>query len=126
MTTISTLYRKRKRKKQTNTLENDDIDYLIRKDPVTCTRYYRHNVNALRQLICHDETFFGKISNYYFLIEFQNRGSDHDHKLLWIEGAPVYGNDNNVDTQRGVNQYQVEFKKKFNLYLNHSIISNEE
>jgi hypothetical protein len=31
-----------------------------------------------------------------------------------------------VDTERGVNQYQVQFKKKFNLYLNHSIISNEQ
>jgi hypothetical protein len=31
-----------------------------------------------------------------------------------------------VDTERGVNQYQIEFKKKINLYLNHSIISNEQ
>jgi hypothetical protein len=31
-----------------------------------------------------------------------------------------------VDTQRGVNQYQVQFKTFFNLYLNHSIISNEK
>jgi hypothetical protein len=33
------------------------------------------------------------------------------------------------DTERGVNQYQVQFKKKFNLYFNHiiySIISNEQ
>jgi hypothetical protein len=42
-------------------------------------------------------------------------------------------NDNNqssnipiVDTERGVNQYQVQFKTFFNLYLNHSIISNEQ
>jgi hypothetical protein len=31
-----------------------------------------------------------------------------------------------VDTERGVNQYQVQFKNFFNLYLNHSIISNEK
>jgi hypothetical protein len=31
-----------------------------------------------------------------------------------------------VDTERGVNQYQVQFKNLFNLYLNHSIISNEK
>jgi hypothetical protein len=31
-----------------------------------------------------------------------------------------------VDTERGVNQYQVQFKNIFNLYLNHSIISNEK
>jgi hypothetical protein len=32
----------------------------------------------------------------------------------------------NVDTERGVNQYQVQFKTFFNLYLNHSTISNEK
>jgi hypothetical protein len=62
---VSDLHRNRKRKKETDTLENNDIHYLIRKDLVTCTHYYRHRINALRQLICHDETFFGKISNYY-------------------------------------------------------------
>jgi hypothetical protein len=39
VTTVSALYRSRKRKKQIGTLENDDIDYLIRKDLVTCTHY---------------------------------------------------------------------------------------
>jgi hypothetical protein len=67
---VFALYRNRKRKKQTDTLGNDDIDYLIRKDPVTCTHYYRDIINALRQLICHDETFFGKISDYFFVTEF--------------------------------------------------------
>ena len=71
---IYDLHRNKERKKQTDTLENNDIDYLIRKDPVTCTRYYRHRINSLRQLICHDETFFGKISDYFFVTEFQNRG----------------------------------------------------
>jgi hypothetical protein len=31
-----------------------------------------------------------------------------------------------VDTKRGVNQYQVQFKTFFKLYLNHSTISNEQ
>jgi hypothetical protein len=31
-----------------------------------------------------------------------------------------------VDTEKGVNWYQVQFKTFFNLYLNHSIISNEK
>jgi hypothetical protein len=73
------LRRNKKRKKETDTLKNNDIDYLIRKDPVTCTRYYRHRINALRQLICHDEMFFGKISDYFFVTKFQNRGNEHDH-----------------------------------------------
>jgi hypothetical protein len=46
-------------------------------------------------LICHDETFFGNISYYYFVAEFQNRGSKHEHGLLWIEYSPIYGMDSN-------------------------------
>jgi hypothetical protein len=86
-------------------LENDDIDYLIRKYPVTCTHYYRRRINSLRKFICHDETFFEKISNYNFVTEFQNRGSEHDHALLWIEGAPVYGNGNNSHIEQFLDKY---------------------
>ena len=57
---MSTLYRDGKRKKQVETLENDDIDYLMRKEPVTCTHYYIHRENALRHLICNAYT--GKYS----------------------------------------------------------------
>ena len=105
MAIVSDLHRNRKRKKQTDTLENNDIDYLIRKYPVTCTLYYRQRINALIQLICHDETFFRKISDYFFVTEFQNRGNEHDQALLWIEGTSVYGNDNNSDIEQFVDKY---------------------
>jgi hypothetical protein len=32
--------------------------------------YYRHRINALRQMICRDEMFFRKISDYFFVTEF--------------------------------------------------------
>jgi hypothetical protein len=40
--------------------------------------------------------------------------------------AQIDDMDRIVDTERGVNQYQVQFKTFFNLYLNHSTISNEK
>jgi hypothetical protein len=102
---ISDLHRNKKCKKQTDTLENNRIDYLIRKDPMTCTQYYRHIINSLRQLICHDETVFEKITDYFFVTEFQNRGNEHDHALLWIEGAPVYGADKKLEIEQFVEKY---------------------
>jgi hypothetical protein len=36
--------------------------------------------------------------------EFQNKGSEHDHALLWIEGAPVYGNENNSQIEQFVDK----------------------
>jgi hypothetical protein len=37
--------------------------------------------------------------------EFHNKGSEHDHALLWIEGALVYGNDNNSQIEQFVDKY---------------------
>jgi hypothetical protein len=102
---VSDLHSNGKRKKINDTLENNDIDYLIRKESVTCTRYYRHRINALRQFIFHDENIFGKISDYFFVTNFQNRGNEHDHTLFWIEGALVYGADNNSEIEQFVDKY---------------------
>ena len=48
--------------------------------------------------------FFGKISDYFFVTKFQNRGK-HDHAMLWIEGAPTYGADNNSEIEQFVDKY---------------------
>jgi hypothetical protein len=40
----------------------------------------------------------GKVTNYFWRIEFQNRGSPHVHSLWWVEGAP------NPDTPEGLAQ----------------------
>lgn len=33
----------------------------------------------------------GKIEDFFYRVEFQQRGSPHIHMLLWIEGAPRFG-----------------------------------
>jgi hypothetical protein len=38
-----------------------------------------------------DYYIFGQISNFYLVIKFQNCGSEHNHGLLWIKYAPMYG-----------------------------------
>ncbi len=35
----------------------------------------------------------GKIADWCYQVEFQQRGSPHIHMLLWIKGAPKFGND---------------------------------
>ena len=62
-----------------NDIQEDEIETLIRNDPVTCVRYYRNRINALHQLISHDYKYYGKLKDYFFVTEFQNRGSQHDH-----------------------------------------------
>ena len=73
---------------------------LIQKDPVTCARNFEHMV----QLFIHDFMKssllpIGEIQDYFYRVEFQQRGSPHIHCLIWIKDAPKYdamGNNDEV------------------------------
>ena len=47
----------------------------------------------------------GKLTDYATRIEFQARGSPHAHTLLWIEGAPKYGIDDDQVVCDFIDQY---------------------
>jgi len=64
---------------------------LIQKDPVTCARNFEHMV----QLFIHDFMKsalqpIGEIQDFFYRVEFQQRGSPHIHALFWIKNAPQY------------------------------------
>jgi hypothetical protein len=48
---------------------------------------------------------FAKVNDFYFVTEFQNRRSEHDHGLLWIKDAPIYGVDSIETIEQFVNKY---------------------
>jgi hypothetical protein len=54
-----------------------------------------------------------------FITKLPRTNKQHDSIMVVVDKIIV-------DTKKGVNQYQVHFKTFFNLYLNHSTISNEK
>ena len=64
---------------------------LIRRDPVTCARYFVHRSQELFKVLGSEVIPLGKLTDYYLRIEFQQRGSPHVHSLLWVQDAPKYG-----------------------------------
>ena len=64
---------------------------LIRRDPVTCARYFDHRSKELFKVLRSEVSPLGKLTDYYLRIEFQQRGSPHVHSLLWVADAPKYG-----------------------------------
>ena len=64
---------------------------LIRRDPVTCARYFDHRSKELFKVLRSEVSPLGKLTDYYLRIEFQHRGSPHVHSLLWVQDAPKYG-----------------------------------
>ena len=63
---------------------------LVQKDPITCSRYFDHRVqeflNTVLKSSCEP---IGKLLDYFYRVEFQQRGSPHIHMLVWIENAPT-------------------------------------
>ena len=83
-----------------NELENRNWEEkcrLIQSDPVTCARHFDYQFNQfLKHFLMSNAAPLGKIADWFYRVEYQQRGSPHIHMLIWLEDAPVYGcNDGN-------------------------------
>lgn len=64
---------------------------LIQKDPITCTRYFDHPFRTfLNTVLKSDHHPVDIIQDFFYRVEFQQRGSPHVHMIVWIENAPKY------------------------------------
>ena len=62
---------------------------LVAAHPAACVRYFHHRVQKFMQLIVlGPHSPFGEITDFFFRVEFQKRGSPHIHGFLWKNGAP--------------------------------------
>lgn len=62
----------------------------IKSDPVTCARYFDFRFNKFfAEVLNHKMNPVGITVDYFYRIEFQQRGSPHVHMLLWIKDAPT-------------------------------------
>ena len=71
--------------------DRQKIRNLICNDPVTCARYFNHQFLAMFRFINSQVGIFSrhKITDSYYRVEYQQRGSPHVHMLLWMDGAPL-------------------------------------
>lgn len=51
-----------------------------------------------------NDSLFRKVSDFFFVTEFQNRGNEHVHFMLWIQDAPVFGHCNNIDIEHFIDK----------------------
>jgi hypothetical protein len=62
-------------------------------------------MDAFCNLLKKDSSIFGKVDDFYFITNVQNRGSEHDHGLLWMKNGPTYGVDNNKTIKQAIDKY---------------------
>ena len=78
-------------KKELEHLTWQEKTKLGQKDPVTCSRYFGHRVqeflNTVLKSSCEP---IGKTLDFFYRVDFQQRGSPHIHMLVWIENAPTF------------------------------------
>ena len=106
---------------QENTLSWDIRTRLVQSDPVTCVRHFDHRVsqfinNVLRSPDCP----FGVLNDYFYRVEFQQRGSPHIHMLAWIANAPQFNDCNDdhvVDYIDKVASCSSDVREEEHLYL---------
>ena len=100
---------------------NDDVEYSgeeienlswqektkpVQKDPVTCSRYFDHRVqeflNTVLKSSCEP---IGKVKDFFYRVQFQQRGSPHIHMLVWIENAPTLERSTKEEIEQFVDSY---------------------
>ena len=64
---------------------------LIQSDPVTCARHFDYQFNLLlTKFMKSPAAPLGHIADYFYRVEYQQRGSPHIHMVIWITDAPKY------------------------------------
>lgn len=76
-----------------NRLNRDQRIHLVSEDPVTCAIYFNKLVHELMSILRTKQKHnpFGRhrVVDYFYRIEFQQRGSPHAHILLWLACDPA-------------------------------------
>ena len=79
---------------------------LIQSDPVTFACCFQKMVQTfINDFLQSDLTPIGEINDYFYRVEFQQRGSPHIHALFWIKDAPQHGQDENDKILTFVDNY---------------------
>lgn len=81
---------------------------LVQKDPATCTRYFDHCFRTfVNTVLKSDHHPIGKVLDFFYRVEFQQRGSPHVHMIVWIENAPKYLENDNQGIVDFVDNYLI-------------------
>ncbi|XP_071958642.1 uncharacterized protein [Antedon mediterranea] len=89
----------------------DDLEWLdkcnlLKSNPVTVARMFDKRFHTfLKNVILSEANPIGKVTDYFYRIEFQMRGSPHVHMLVWVENAPVFDEDEDKKVIDFVDKY---------------------
>nr|XP_057920504.1 uncharacterized protein LOC131117065 [Doryrhamphus excisus] len=87
-------------------LEWADRCDLLRRNPVTAARMFDFRWHVfLREVIMSSSQPIGKVVDYFYRVEFQQRGSPHVHCLFWVENAPRIEVNSDEEVTKFIDRY---------------------
>ena len=86
------------------TMSWDQKCRLIQSDPVTCARHFDYTIQQMFRLLKSDHSPLGKLKDFAYRIEFQQRGSPHCHAMLWLEDCVSFTDDTDDDITNYIDQ----------------------
>ena len=86
-------------------LKELSISALVANDPVSICRYIENAHKAFIDFILSPDNPIGKVSHYFCRREYQGRGLQHFHFAVWIENAPIIGENSNEEITQFIAKY---------------------
>ena len=91
---INVILKQQDDKRKSENLDWTEKSKVLKSNPVTVARMFDHRFHIfLRQVILSAENPIGCITDYFYRVEFQQRGSPHMHCLFWVKNAPKLSDD---------------------------------
>ena len=99
---------------------SDNRDTLPTNRPFHCANYFVHRFQSLKKELYtkSDLTGFGKITNFFDRVEFQNRGAAHTHSCYWTTNTIESMIVNNIIRSTVSNPLSFDFFKSKNESVN--------
>ena len=86
-------------------LKEMSISALVANNPVSVCRYMENAHKAFIDFILSPDNPIGKVSHYFCRREYQGRGLQHFHFAVWIENAPIIGENSNEEITQFIAKY---------------------
>ncbi|XP_066599997.1 uncharacterized protein [Prorops nasuta] len=81
------------------------INELIASDPISVSRFIKNKLQAIIDFITSPDNPIGEVSHYFIRREYQGRGTQHFHMLIWIKDAPIINESSNEDVAAFILKY---------------------
>jgi len=87
------------------TTNKKSANEFIAFNPVSTSRFMNNKFKAMFDFICSPDNPIGEVTHYFWRCEYQGRGMQHFHLLIWIKDAPIIGTSSNEDIASFILKY---------------------